>query len=467
MKKPFLQKFGILCTIALSACSNATQDGPSGPSAGGASRSICDMGPTPPGTAAFSESFLRAGMTDLAVDAQGAIVVVGYYDNGADLGAGPLPPLPEEATGNFIAKFDCTGRALWSRTIPGSPPQGVAVDDAGRIAVVGAFYANTDFGDGVVHPYLGNSDAYLVLLEPDGKTLWSKALSTPTYEFVSDVATSGGRFYITGSMGGPTDFGGGPLSSVELEDLYVAAFDRDGEHLWSTSFPGPLDQRAFSIAANKAGEVAITGSYRGSLAIGADAYSSPDNHFHFFVAKLDASGAPRFSYAASGGSFQEGKSVAIDDAGDVLAGGEFGESMTIGGVHHDFALGGHGFAVRLDSGGKLVWSRVFHTLEDNPNFATMAITGAVALDEAGNAFVGGIFLGTLDLGNGPQASFNNGHDAFLAKYSAAGDLVWKMTTNAFSDEAVTDLAVGPSGALIVGGMVSPDVARMWLARFGQ
>jgi hypothetical protein len=52
---------------------------------------------------------------------------------------------------------------------------------------------------------------------------------------------------------------------------------------------------------------------------------------------------------------------------------------------------------------------------------------AVAADAAGNIYVGGTFRGTVDFDRGPGTvtlTSTGTPDAYLAKYSAAGSLVW-------------------------------------------
>ena len=53
---------------------------------------------------------------------------------------------------------------------------------------------------------------------------------------------------------------------------------------------------------------------------------------------------------------------------------------------------------------------------------------AIALDDAGNAYVTGTFKGTVDFDPGPGVleftSSGSSQEGFVAKYSAAGTLVW-------------------------------------------
>lgn len=75
---------------------------------------------------------------------------------------------------------------------------------------------------------------------------------------------------------------------------------------------------------------------------------------------------------------------------------------------------------------------------------------AVAVDAAGNVFVGGTFRGTMDLGTASVTSAG-GADWFLAKYSPSGALLWVRNMGGTSEDSLESIAVDPAGDVVATG----------------
>ncbi len=83
---------------------------------------------------------------------------------------------------------------------------------------------------------------------------------------------------------------------------------------------------------------------------------------------------------------------------------------------------------------------------------------AVAHDDTGNVYVGGVFEGRLDLGNDTWFS-QGGSDVFVAKFSPTGVLLWSQRGGGMSDDRLNDIDVLPGGSLSVVG----DTGSQWFA----
>ena len=88
--------------------------------------------------------------------------------------------------------------------------------------------------------------------------------------------------------------------------------------------------------------------------------------------------------------------------------------------------------------------------------------GAVAVGSAGTIFVAGAFRGTIDLGEGPieNVQFNES-DAFVVAFSDDGELLWGNVYQGRATQYATSIAVAPDGDLVVAGWLSAE------ARFGN
>jgi hypothetical protein len=81
----------------------------------------------------------------------------------------------------------------------------------------------------------------------------------------------------------------------------------------------------------------------------------------------------------------------------------------------------------------------------------------MAVDGAGSAYVGGMYVGTEDFNPSPKKTFkvssrNFGLDAFVAKYSASGAFSWVRTIRGEQSDSITELEVTPSGNVAVAGV---------------
>ena len=66
---------------------------------------------------------------------------------------------------------------------------------------------------------------------------WSQRFGDANSQRTNSVVTdASGDIFIVGNFWGTVDFGGLPLVSAGITDVYVAKFDADGNHMWSLSF---------------------------------------------------------------------------------------------------------------------------------------------------------------------------------------------------------------------------------------
>ena len=91
---------------------------------------------------------------------------------------------------------------------------------------------------------------------------------------------------------------------------------------------------------------------------------------------------------------------------------------------------------------------------------TQSNAASIATDAAGNAYVGGSFMGTLTIaGTVLQAATTNAFGAYIAKYSPQGALLWvrqPTVPGAYSRLGVESVVVDGSGNVLLGGTFSGD-----------
>jgi hypothetical protein len=104
----------------------------------------------------------------VAMDPKDGVVIIGSYEDGDDLGLGPVPAIPGSLFNIFTVKLDrIDGRALWVRAVPveSGGISGVSVNRNGESVVTGGFLSPIDLGTGTLTPE-GLSDTFLWKLAP-------------------------------------------------------------------------------------------------------------------------------------------------------------------------------------------------------------------------------------------------------------------------------------------------------------
>ncbi len=112
---------------------------------------------------------------DISLDHRDDLVVVGRYEDGDDLGLGPLSGVPGSDTNLFAAKYDrVDGHPRWTRGFPMAHPPDVStaidryrvsVDEAGASVFLGGLIAPLDVGPKTLVPS-GVRDLFLLGLKP-------------------------------------------------------------------------------------------------------------------------------------------------------------------------------------------------------------------------------------------------------------------------------------------------------------
>ncbi|WP_437784462.1 outer membrane protein assembly factor BamB family protein [Sorangium sp. So ce1097] len=359
---------------------------------------------------------------DVAVNPAGLIATTGSTrGSSVDFGGGPLVG-PEDGTDAFVAVFTADGDHVWSARIGADSDQvadHIAVDAAGNVVVAGFFLDQISLC-GASLTSADQADSYIAKFDPAGNCLWSKQFG---YTEIHNVAVdASGSVVLAGSFGDyfteTIDLGGGPLITAGREDIFVAKLDADGEHLWSKRFGDAALQRAYGVAVDGSGDIVVSGTFQGSVDFGGGPLVSSGGFEplgpgsvtwggNAFVTKLNPEGELLWAKRLG----QDGPQTALDVATTV--GGELAiTGLMYGDV--DFGTGlmectyGDAFVAKIDATGTVRW--VKHTGDRGHQYGH-----STAMDGAGNVFVAGPFVGTIDFGAGPLVNRRSASDVFLVK----------------------------------------------------
>jgi hypothetical protein len=338
--------------------------------------------------------------TSIAVDQSGDAYVTGMTLSADFPGAGP--PQPGFGGGDcgasrcydaFIAKLGADGQLAYSTYLGGDgwdEGRGIAVDEAGSAVIVGATGSRNFPVHSARQPSYGGhgasplpfGDGFVARLSVDGQSLvYSTYLGGSYGDWVNGVAVdSAGVAYLTGgtlSADFPTTaaaqpaFGGGICFRQDpCSDGFLARLSADGGTLlYSTYLGGSDEDRADSIAVDRAGNAYVAGVTRSfdfptRRAIQA-AHAGGQYSYDVFVAAYDPSGVQSYStYLGGSGEDQEPQIAVTSAGGAIVAGQTFsGDFPTRSAVQPGYGGGRCGdaacpdtFLAALAPGGELTYS---------------------------------------------------------------------------------------------------------------
>ncbi len=418
-------------------------------------------GPSTPFSVGFPVPAGQVSTRDVAVDAQGAIVVVGLATGTVDFGLGALPCKGSPGYNSFVVKFDANGKPLWNKMYgSGGPNAGggqkvmkVRVDAVGNVLFAGQFENSVDFGGGKLTS-AGTMDGFVVKLKPNGDQVYSYQFGGASSEEVWTLAVaSNGDALVTADSGGSVDFGGGYIGGPQYS-TFLFRLDGSGKHVFSKSL-GCMEVGSVTVDSG-GNEVYLATSNTSCPPV--DLGGGPLQQKNGVVyGRFDPAGKflsqKQFLLNKSGASWVYG---AESDADDHVAFSIRAQSQDMASL--DF---GGGKTVALPVGNSAVLgvadktgAGVFGNALPGKNVMAEIIQGEdVAVDAGKNVFFGGQFNASIDFGAGPVNAAVMTNNVFLAKYTSAGKLVWGKTfgpkTTGYAWPA--GVAVDGSGAPVIAG----------------
>ncbi|MEZ4429607.1 MAG: hypothetical protein R3A51_18180 [Nannocystaceae bacterium] len=370
-----------------------------------------------------------------------------------DLGGGPLG-----GEGNASARHAVLGvlepdaTHVWSQSFKFSAHLGdaraVRFDGNGDVYIAGAYNGTVNFGVAGLAGGL-STDVYVAKFTAEGVNLWARGYGGDGAQVLRAIEIGPeGQVILCGSFEDSINFGGPPLASVGALDVFLAAIDPDGEHLWSKRFGDAANQTCEGLGVDDLGASTIGVVTQGNIKFGPDTLQHAGSGDVAF-ARFSADGDHEWSRIVGNASVQVLWHAAGADDGSLVAAGytagvtDFGDGPIDTGNNSDV------FLVRYDASGAVAWANTYPRTGGE-------VIHAVALDSAGYVLFAGEFTDIIDWGGGPLGNGNpQDWDGFASKLSPAGAHVW---THMFSDadeatttQRVVDIAADPSGAVLITG----------------
>lgn len=258
---------------------------------------------------------------DIAVDAQGAVYVVGYSYVTFDFGGGNV------SQGGWLVKYDTSGNYVWHRGgFNGAWVNAVGVKSNGNVVFGGDFTGSVNFGGGnLVATY---DDPFLVELTSGGSWVRNKNWAGGSATFSGMTFDGSNNFYGVGWLEGTVNFGGnnltGPNTGSSTWNYFITKLDNTFAHVASkdlkTSGGGPLEFQTVSVAPN--GNIGIGGAFTGTIDVGGGTLTS-QGQGDIFIATLSSSLTHVWSKRFGDSYDQNMRGVAFDPNGNLGAAGNY------------------------------------------------------------------------------------------------------------------------------------------------
>jgi len=320
----------------------------------------------------------------------------------------------------YIASFDKDGNADWLWTAGGIDSDGlnaIAATPDGGWVLGGSFTDSLSINAGAKQVNLkskGKTDAILIKLAPTGDTEWVKQYGGAYDDTIMHVAVdANGNTFVQGLFKDTADWGGGQLRAGggSDNDVVLAKYDTNGDHLWSKRFGNSFNEVAGGLAVDPSGHVTISGSFenKGSISFG-----QGDDHVSLgeadvFVARFTGDGKLEWARTFGGERVDVAIDCASDSAGNTVVTGWFEGVVDFGkGTVTSKTNNKDVFVVKFDQKGQLVWQKTFGDKDHDQG-------RAIALDGKGNSYVTGLYRWKLALVDPPIQQQIAANDPVLSK----------------------------------------------------
>ncbi len=163
----------------------------------------------------------------------GSTVLVGEFEGACDFGGKAVSSIG--GFDAFIARVDTMGAVTWMRTI-GDADANKGTDDQyaadvaamgdGNVFVTGYVAGTVNFGSGLISGP-GDTDLFVMRLDPSGQTLWSFRSGSGDSQYGRAIALSGpDELVVAGDFRGTLDLGNDPLINPASSDIFIAKLKR-------------------------------------------------------------------------------------------------------------------------------------------------------------------------------------------------------------------------------------------------
>jgi len=317
----------------------------------------------------------------------------------------------------IIAKYDSSGNFIWAIGTQNGDTWliNIATDSRGNCIVLGSFSSpSVQIGSATLTnslSTLGQSEYFLVKLDPSGTVIWAKSaggaqsggvyLGYPLYKFyaagVGGIAIDDtGSIYITANYKLPSvSIGTYTLTNTDpsgtTDDILLAKYDSSGNVMWAKSYGGTGDDNAYGLTLTPAGDIYMAGIIQSTVvAFGPSTISDGSGGVaNGFIARFNNAGSALWATGTGGHEGDYAIGLAADAADNVyLTGGMVDTFISLSGTIITNPSPGDqvAYLAKFDPANNVSWYKII-----NSPLGSIALGYAVAVSGCDHVWVTGAF----------------------------------------------------------------------------
>lgn len=213
--------------------------------------------------------------SDLAVDKNGNVIVLGYFSGSINFGGGNATA--NDGQNNFMVKYASeNGAYILDKEFPNQVTPTYVISDAnGNIYLLGTFSGTLALTSPPV-PSNGDLDVFVVKYSASGVPQWSRSYGNNLKDNAVRITMDhAGELLVSATFQGTVTYGGPSFVAAGASDAIVARLrSQDGGYLGSIQLGGAMGEHASALGANS-GNVFVTGDFTGAANFGGQALTSP------------------------------------------------------------------------------------------------------------------------------------------------------------------------------------------------
>ncbi|MBL0048824.1 MAG: T9SS type A sorting domain-containing protein [Bacteroidetes bacterium] len=409
----------------------------------------------------------KIGYTYKSINAQHTDALGNVYLGGSFYGAIGFDPYTENSfykgppfaiSNSFICKYGPNSQVKWAFTLfqqfNGNQIFDITTDNNQNVYITGSFKYKVDFDPGADTLFLSStpanvSDIFIAKYDSSGNFLWAKQIGSTDVEEGRKIYISHNKIYLTGTFIGTVDFDPSAaisnLTSASTKSFF-ASYDLNGNYLFAKLFAGTYE----SIKVDNAGNIILSGAVSsGSVDFDFGSGSAiPQGMYNGsgFIAKYDS----LTNYLWAAGIAGNAK-CQLDSAQNIYVSGSTpSKNAGFNSSNNAFTAvptnnnsnSYQYFLAKYSPAGILGWVKA--TSYSATNMGDLGID--FALDKSANIYVVGQFKDTVDFdfnaGTNILIPFSvTNPDAFIASYTANGDLNWIKTKQVFASQFFKTISI--------------------------
>lgn len=398
---------------------------------------------------------------DVCQNAAGDTYVTGYFTNNALFDNLNMASASAGVPDGFIYKTNASGQLLWVKKFGGiGTDRGIAlkVDANGDVIVCGYYYGTATFGNITLNSVGGSQDVFVAKIDPSGNFLWVKSMGGNLTDIPSAVAIDlNNDIILTGSFQGTASFGASlftsvtdPNSNLPSYDVFTTKLSSTGTFVWTRIGQAKYNDRGLNVITDNLGDVYVCGQFSDTITFG----NTHNNQIMNAVFLIKYSGAAGneiwFRKAAATSAIAYG--LAIDANNNIFMSGDFTGSMVYYGNTNSVLTGNFSnkiYVLKLTTNGNYVWGHA----DASKNYVSAR---DLTLDNSGAPYIFGEFdCGFTDYQNAiGQGVFNSVgyHDLFVSKYDPNnGVRLWERQVGGPSLDEAHGIVITSGGLPLLAG----------------